>query len=163
MDQFAIGMGKKDHAILLDCRTLDYTYAPFVLKEHDVIIINTNKQRTLAGSKYNERRAQCEEALGDLQQELSIASLGELTMEGFEAHQHLIRNEINQKRAKHAVYENARTLKALEKLREGDLAGFGKLMNESHLSLRDDYEVTGLEAMPLSRRPGNKTVSLAPA
>nr|MDH3152773.1 galactokinase [Bacillus licheniformis] len=145
MDQFAIGMGKKDHAILLDCRTLDYTYAPFVLKEHDVIIINTNKQRTLAGSKYNERRAQCEEALGDLQQELSIASLGELTMEGFEAHQHLIRNEINQKRAKHAVYENARTLKALEKLREGDLAGFGKLMNESHLSLRDDYEVTGLE------------------
>ncbi|OJT59325.1 galactokinase [Bacillus licheniformis] len=145
MDQFAIGMGKKDHAILLDCRTLDYTYAPFVLKEHDVIIINTNKQRTLAGSKYNERRAQCEEALGDLQQELSIASLGELTMEGFEAHQHLIKNEINQKRAKHAVYENARTLKALEKLREGDLAGFGKLMNESHLSLRDDYEVTGLE------------------
>ncbi|QAT55571.1 galactokinase [Bacillus licheniformis] len=145
MDQFAIGMGKKDHAILLDCRTLDYTYAPFVLKEHDLIIINTNKQRTLAGSKYNERRAQCEEALGDLQQELSIASLGELTMEGFEAHQHLIRNEINQKRAKHAVYENARTLKALEKLREGDLAGFGKLMNESHLSLRDDYEVTGLE------------------
>lgn len=145
MDQFAIGMGKKDHAILLDCRTLDYTYAPFVLKEHDVIIINTNKQRTLAGSKYNERRTQCEEALGDLQQELSIASLGELTMEGFEAHQHLIRNEINQKRAKHAVYENARTLKALEKLREGDLAGFGKLMNESHLSLRDDYEVTGLE------------------
>lgn len=145
MDQFAIGMGKKDHAILLDCRTLDYTYAPFVLKEHDVIIINTNKQRTLAGSKYNERRAQCDEALGDLQQELSIASLGELTMEGFEAHQHLIRNEINQKRAKHAVYENARTLKALEKLREGDLAGFGKLMNESHLSLRDDYEVTGLE------------------
>ena len=136
MDQFAIGMGKKDHAILLDCRTLDYTYAPFVLKEHDVIIINTNKQRTLAGSKYNERRAQCEEALGDLQQELSIASLGELTMEGFEAHQHLIRNEINQKRAKHAVYENARTLKALEKLREGDLAGFGKLMNESHLSLK---------------------------
>ncbi|MDI5787713.1 hypothetical protein PO124_02275 [Bacillus licheniformis] len=81
---------------MLDCRTLDYTYAPFVLKEHDVIIINTNKQRTLAGSKYNERRTQCEEALGDLQQELSIASLGELTMEGFEAHQHLIRNEINQ-------------------------------------------------------------------
>ncbi|NWN81352.1 galactokinase, partial [Bacillus sp. (in: firmicutes)] len=145
MDQFAIGMGKKDHAILLDCRTLDYTYAPFVLKEHDVIIINTNKQRTLAGSKYNERRAQCEEALRDLQKELSIASLGELTAEAFEAHQHLIRSEINQKRAKHAVYENARTLKALEKLRGGDLAGFGKLMNESHVSLRDDYEVTGLE------------------
>ena len=145
MDQFAIGMGKKDHAILLDCRTLDYTYAPFVLKEHDVIIINTNKQRTLAGSKYNERRAQCEEALGDLQKELSIASLGELTAEAFEAHQHLIRDEINRKRARHAVYENARTLKALEKLRGDDLAGFGKLMNESHMSLRDDYEVTGLE------------------
>ncbi|OLF95681.1 galactokinase [Bacillus paralicheniformis] len=145
MDQFAIGMGKKDHAILLDCQTLHYTYAPFVLKEHDVIIINTNKQRTLAGSKYNERRAQCEEALRDLQQELPIASLGEMTAEAFEAHQHLIRDEINRKRARHAVYENARTLKALEKLRGDDLAGFGKLMNESHMSLRDDYEVTGLE------------------
>lgn len=145
MDQFAIGMGKKDHAILLDCQTLEYKYAPIALDDYAIMIINTNKQRTLAGSKYNERRAQCEQALGDLQQELSISSLGELTVEEFEKHKQLIKDEINQKRAKHAVYENARTLEALEKLQQRDLQRFGELMNESHVSLRDDYEVTGLE------------------
>jgi galactokinase len=145
MDQFAIGMGRKDHAILLDCQTLAYKYAPIVLDNHSIIIINTNKQRTLAGSKYNERRAQCEQALSELQQELSINSLGELTPSQFEEYKHLIKDETNQKRAKHAVYENARTLEALEKLQQGDLSRFGKLMNESHLSLKDDYEVTGLE------------------
>jgi galactokinase len=145
MDQFAIGMGKKDHAILLDCQTLAYKYAPIVLENHSIIIVNTNKQRTLAGSKYNERRAQCEQALSDLQQELSISSLGELTPAQFEEYKHLITDIVNQKRAKHAVYENARTLEALEKLQQGDLSRFGQLMNESHLSLRDDYEVTGLE------------------
>ncbi|WP_342429481.1 galactokinase [Neobacillus sp. FSL H8-0543] len=145
MDQFAIGIGKKDHAILLDCETLEYQYAPINMKDHVIMIINTNKQRTLAGSKYNERRAQCEAALKDLQRELSITSLGELTTDTFEKNKHLITNEINQKRAKHAVYENARTLEALEKLQRGDLQGFGKLMIESHQSLRDDYEVTGLE------------------
>ena len=145
MDQFAIGMGKKDHALLLNCQTLEYKYAPIVLDNHVIIIMNTNKQRTLAGSKYNERRSQCEQALSDLQQKLSITSLGELSPTEFEENKHLISDEINQKRAKHAVYENARTLEALEKLQQGDLNGFGKLMNESHLSLRDDYEVTGLE------------------
>ncbi|MDA7025137.1 galactokinase [Bacillus sp. CLL-7-23] len=145
MDQFAIGMGKKDHAILLNCQTLDYKYAPFTLNEHVMIIMNTNKQRTLAGSKYNERRIECEKALSDLQTTLSISSLGQLTTEEFETHRHLIQNKVNQKRAKHAVYENIRTLKALEKLQQGDLTAFGILMNESHLSLRDDYEVTGLE------------------
>lgn len=145
MDQFAIGMGKKDHAILLDCETLNYQYAPIVMNDHVIIIINTNKQRTLAGSKYNERRAQCEQALSDLQLRLSINSLGDLTPEEFEINKHLIRDETNQKRAKHAVYENARTLLALEKLQQGDLIAFGQLMNESHISLRDDYEVTGLE------------------
>ncbi|MCP8969856.1 galactokinase [Ectobacillus ponti] len=145
MDQFAIGMGKKDHGILLDCQTLQYEYAPLQMDGHVIIIINTNKRRTLAGSKYNERRAQCEQALQDLQQQLSITSLGELAPEQFEEHKHLIADEINQKRAKHAVYENARTLAALEKLQQGDLQAFGQLMNQSHLSLRDDYEVTGLE------------------
>jgi galactokinase len=145
MDQFAIGMGKKDHAILLDCDTLEYQYAPINMRDHVIMIINTNKQRTLAGSKYNERRAQCEAALQDLQKELSITSLGELSIDEFEENKHLITDEINQKRAKHAVYENARTLEALEKLQQGDLESFGKLMNESHQSLRDDYEVTGLE------------------
>ncbi|WP_419392910.1 galactokinase [Cytobacillus praedii] len=145
MDQFAIGMGKKDHAILLNCQTLEYKYAPIGLKDYVIMVINTNKHRTLAGSKYNERRIQCEQALSDLQQKLSISSLGELTPAEFEIHKHLIRDEINQKRAKHAIYENARTLDALEKLQQGDLHHFGKLMNESHRSLRDDYEVTGLE------------------
>lgn len=145
MDQFAIGMGKKDYAILLNCQTLAYAYAPFILKEHVIIIINTNKQRTLAGSKYNERRAQCEAALMELQQELPVTSLGQLTKEKFEQNRHLITDIVNQRRAKHAVYENARTLEAFEKLQLGDLTSFGNLMNESHLSLRDDYEVTGME------------------
>jgi len=145
MDQFAIGMGRENHAILLDCQTLAYQYAPLTMDDHAIIIINTNKQRTLAGSKYNERRAQCEQALHDLQQELSINSLGELTPEEFEQNKHLIRDSVNQKRARHAVYENARTLEALQQLQQGNLSLFGNLMNQSHVSLRDDYQVTGLE------------------
>jgi len=145
MDQFAIGMGKKDHAIHLNTATLDYNYAPIKLPNHSIVIINTNKSRTLAGSKYNERRSECEEALSDLKTELDIDSLGDLTPEAFETHRHVIQNEINQKRAKHAVYENARTLEALKRLKSNDLSAFGTLMNESHLSLQHDYEVTGLE------------------
>lgn len=145
MDQFAVGMGKKDHAMLLDCDTLDYHYAPVELEENVIMIINTNKTRTLAGSKYNERRAQCEAALSDLQTALDISSLGQLTKATFETNKALITNKTNCKRAKHAVYENARALEALENLHAGDLGTFGQLMNESHESLRDDYEVTGLE------------------
>ncbi len=145
MDQFAIGMGKQDHGIHLNTATLDYQYAPIKLEEHVIMIINTNKQRTLAGSKYNERRDQCEKALADLQTELNIRTLGDLTKEQFEKHKHLIKDEINQKRANHAVYENERTIEALKKLEANDLEAFGKLMNESHRSLQHDYEVTGLE------------------
>lgn len=145
MDQFAIGKGKKDHAILLDCQTLDYKYAPIELPNHSIMIIHTNKQRTLAGSKYNERRSECEQALADLQTELRIESLGELTSKQFEANKHLIKDPIHQKRAKHAVYENERTLVALEELQKGHIDSFGQLMNESHLSLQHDYEVTGIE------------------
>ncbi|MGN8645895.1 galactokinase [Gracilibacillus sp. HCP3S3_G5_1] len=145
MDQFAIGMGKEDHAMLLDCDTLNYQYAPIKLENHDIIIINTNKRRELADSKYNERRSQCETALADLQKELTINSLGELTPEQFEETRSFIKDEINQKRAKHAVYENARTIDALKKLNTGELEQFGKLINQSHISLRDDYEVTGIE------------------
>lgn len=145
MDQFAIAMGKKDHAIHLNTQTLEFSYAPIKLLNHSIIIIHTNKQRTLAESKYNVRRKQCEEALEDLQSELSIESLGDLTPEQFEANKHLIKNKTNQKRAKHAVYENARTLEALTKLKENDLSAFGRLMNESHKSLKEDYEVTGIE------------------
>ena len=145
MDQFAIGMGKKAHAILLDCNNLNYSYVPLELKDLILVIGNTNKRRGLADSKYNERRSQCETALSELQKILKIKSLGELSIEEFESNKHLINDEINRKRAKHAVYENQRTLKAKEALNRGDLVTFGKLMNESHISLRDDYEVTGIE------------------
>jgi len=145
MDQFAVGMGKKDNAILLDCNTLKYSYAPVILKDEVLVIGNTNKKRGLADSKYNERRAECEEALKDLQKELDIQSLGELSIEEFNKNEKLIKNEINRKRAKHAVYENQRTIKAQKELMEGNLKEFGRLMNESHVSLKDDYEVTGIE------------------
>lgn len=145
MDQFAIGMGKTNKAILLDCNTLEYSYSEIDLKDEILVIGNTNKRRGLADSKYNERRSQCEEALKDLQSELDIKALGELSIETFEKYKHLIKDEINAKRAKHAVYENQRTLFAKEALEKGDLVKFGKLMNESHISLRDDYEVTGIE------------------
>ena len=145
MDQFAVGMGKKDNAILLDCNTLKYSYAPVILRDEVLVIGNTNKKRGLADSKYNERRAECEEALKDLQKELDIQSLGELSVEEFNKSEKLIKNEINRKRAKHAVCENQRTIKAQKELMEGNLKEFGRLMNESHVSLRDNYEVTGIE------------------
>jgi galactokinase len=145
MDQFAIGMGKKDHAILLDTNTLKYEYIKTVLDGTSIVIANTNKRRGLADSKYNERRSQCEKALEDLQTKLRIKALGELDEEKFEVNKHLIKDEINTKRAKHAVYENRRTLKATKALKENDIYAFGKLMNDSHISLRDDYEVTGIE------------------
>ena len=145
MDQFAVAMGKKDHAILLDCNTLKYAYVPVVLKDEVIVIANTNKRRGLADSKYNERRAECDEALAELQTKLPIKALGELSIEQFEANKDLIKSPIRQKRAKHAVYENQRTLKAQKELSAGNLTEFGKLMNQSHISLRDDYEVTGVE------------------
>ncbi|NMH67528.1 galactokinase [Bacillus sp. RO3] len=151
MDQFAIGMGKKGAGILLDTHTLQYQYAPIDLEHHNIIIMNSNKRRELAGSKYNERRTECESALQSLQSVTDIDSLGELTEEEFELHKHVIRSETEQKRARHAVYENRRTLKALQCLQDGKLQEFGELMNESHLSLRDDYEVTGKELDALAQ------------
>ncbi|PKG25596.1 galactokinase [Niallia nealsonii] len=145
MDQFAIGMTKQEHAVLLNCQTLEYTHSPLQLKDASLVIANTNKRRGLADSKYNERRSECESALADLQKEMAIQSLGDMTPEAFDKNQHLIKNEMKRKRAKHAVYENARTKEAVVKLTDGDISGFGRLMNESHVSLRDDYEVTGKE------------------
>ncbi len=145
MDQFAIGMGRRDNAILLDCNTLEYTYSELKLEDEVVVIANTNKRRGLADSKYNERRGECERALEDLQKKLDIGSLGELTIDRFEAEKALIAHETDRRRARHAVYENQRTLKAVEALKSGDVEKFGELMNESHVSLRDDYEVTGTE------------------
>lgn len=145
MDQFAIGVGKENCATLLDTNTLKYSYAPINLVDSSIVISNTNKRRGLADSKYNERRGQCEAALKDLQKEVKINALGELSEEEFEKYKHLIVDEINRKRAKHAVYENVRTLKAVEALKNNEVELFGKLMNASHVSLRDDYEVTGIE------------------
>ncbi|SHJ93915.1 galactokinase [Geosporobacter subterraneus DSM 17957] len=145
MDQFACGMGKKDHAILLDTNTLKYEYVPAKLEGISIVIANTNKRRDLTVSKYNERRSECESALAALKKELNISSLGDLTEEIFEQYVHLIENEVQKKRARHAVYENQRTIKAVKALTAGDIRLFGKLMNDSHRSLRDDYEVTGTE------------------
>ena len=145
MDQFAIAMGRTDSAIFLDTADLSFEYAPIALDGAKIVILNTNKKRGLGDSKYNERRAECEAALASLQTKLSIQSLGELTEEEFEANKELIGDAIKIKRAKHAVYENQRTIKAVQALKDNDLALFGKLMIASHDSLRDDYEVTGKE------------------
>lgn len=145
MDQFASGMGKEDHAILLDCNTLDYEYVPLNLRGVSIVIINSNKKHALVTSEYNTRRKECEHALKELQQKLPIKALGELTIEQFEQNKHLITSEVEQRRAKHAVYENQRTLQAAAALKKGDLATFGKLMNQSHVSLRDDYETSAPE------------------
>lgn len=145
MDQFAIGFGKKDSAILLDCSTLKYKYSPINMAGYKIVIGNTNKKRGLADSKYNERRSECETALKELQKVKNINSLGDLTESEFEEIKNNITNPINRKRAKHAVYENQRTLKAVKALENNDLLKFGQLMIDSHNSLRDDYEVTGIE------------------
>lgn len=145
MDQFAIAMGKEDHAIFLDTADLSYTYAPVKLEGAKIVIACSNKKRGLGDSKYNERRSECETALSELQKEVDIQSLGELTEETFEAHKSAISSEVRIRRAKHAVYENRRTVQAVEALEKNDIVKFGQLMNASHVSLRDDYEVTGIE------------------
>ncbi|SFO18831.1 galactokinase [Proteiniclasticum ruminis] len=145
MDQFAVAMGKKDQAILLDTNTLEYRYSPVLLENASLVVSNTNKKRGLADSKYNERRAECEEALRRLQTVLPIASLGEIDSETFGKYQHVIQDEVLIKRAKHAVTENERTLLAVKALESNEIEEFGKLMNASHESLREDYEVTGVE------------------
>lgn len=145
MDQFAIAMGKKDKAIFLDTATLDYEYADIALGDCKIVILNTNKKRGLGDSKYNERRSECEAALAQLQEVVGINSLGDLNEEQFEIYKNAIKDEIWRKRAKHAVYENQRTVKAVEALKQGNLAQFGQLMIASHKSLQYDYEVTGTE------------------
>ena len=145
MDQFAIAMGKVNHAIFLDTADLSYEYAPIQLDGAKIVIACSNKKRGLGDSKYNERRSECEEALAELQQVVSVKYLGELSEEAFEQYKGAIKSEVRVRRAKHAVYENQRTLKAVEALKVGDIVRFGELMNASHVSLRDDYEVTGVE------------------
>ena len=145
MDQFAIAMGKASNAIFLDTADLSYTYAPIKLENAKIVIACSNKKRGLGDSKYNERRSECETALEEIKQVVGINTLGDLNEEQFETYKAAIKDEVRCKRAKHAVYENQRTVKAVEALKNNDVELFGQLMNASHVSLRDDYEVTGIE------------------
>jgi galactokinase len=145
MDQFASGMGAANHALFLNCDTLEFERVPLDLKSMKIVIANTNKRRGLADSKYNERRAQCESAVEALRTGKKIRNLSDLDLDDFHSLQHLIEDEVDRKRAKHVISENERTLAAIEALNAGDIEKFGQLMNESHDSLRDDYEVTGKE------------------
>ncbi|HGI2312437.1 TPA: galactokinase [Streptococcus agalactiae] len=145
MDQFAIGMGADKQAIYLDTNSLAYDLVPLELGDNIVVIMNTNKRRELADSKYNERRAECEKAVEELQIALDIKTLGDLDEATFDEYSYLIKDANRLKRARHAVSENQRTLKAKEALISGDLLRFGRLINASHVSLEHDYEVTGIE------------------
>lgn len=142
MDQFASAMGKKDHAIFLDTATLEFSYAPLVLTDYALIITNTNKKHKLIGSAYNDRRRESEEALEILQKYAEIKTLGDLSDEEFFRLEEKLEDPIIRKRAKHAVLENNRTVAAKKALEDGDYHEFGRLMNLSHVSLRDDYEVS---------------------
>jgi galactokinase len=145
MDQFAIAMGKKEQAIFLDTASLQYQYVPVQLKDAKIVLASSNKKRGLGDSKYNERRAQCEQALAELQKVREIPSLGALTSAEFEEIKEAVTDPVNRRRAKHAVCENERTVKAVELLKADKIEEFGELLNQSHISLRDDYEVTGIE------------------
>jgi galactokinase len=146
MDQFAIGMGKKNHAIKLKCDTLQYEYFPIHIDGYKLVITNTNKRRGLTNSKYNERRRECEEGLRRIRRELpEIRSLGDLRYEKWRKIAHVIKDEVIRKRVEHVVSENERVLLATQSLKENDLKKFGELMRASHESLRDLYEVTGRE------------------
>jgi len=145
MDQFAVAMGKENSAIFLDTADLSFEYAPIKLEGAKIIVTNTNKKHKLTDSQYNARRSMCEEALSILQKKLDIKGLGDLSIEEFEANKALLTDPDMQKKAKHAVYENQRTIEAVKALKNGDLEHFGKLMRQSHESLRDDYDVTGIE------------------
>lgn len=142
MDQFASAMGKKDCAIFLDTSTLNFEYAPVKLPTAKIVIANSKVKHSLVSSAYNDRRNECETALKDLQTVLDIKSLGELTEEEFESNKAVIKRDICRKRAKHAVYENQRAVKAVQALKNNNIEEFGRLMNASHVSLRDDYEVS---------------------
>ncbi|HHX62965.1 MAG TPA: galactokinase [Epulopiscium sp.] len=145
MDQFAVAMGKENHAILLDCDTLEYEYAPLKLEGYKLVIANTNKRRQLNESAYNERRAECDTALELLQKQFDVKYLCHISPEEFEAYAHLIEDPVINKRAKHVITENARSLEASKALAADDLERFGDLMVESHMSLKEDYAVTGVE------------------
>jgi UDPglucose--hexose-1-phosphate uridylyltransferase len=145
MDQFASAVSKKGSAMILNCETLQHDYIPLEFGDYRIVLANTNKKRELAGSKYNERRAECRQALMDIKKALDIKELCEMDMETFEKYKDQITSPVLQKRARHVVSENERVKKAVKAMKSKDLVALGKLLEESHVSLRDDYEVTGLE------------------
>jgi galactokinase len=145
MDQFAVGMGKKEHAIALDCATLDYDLIPLNINGYKLVITNSNKNHDLVTSKYNERRSECEQALAAINQKVKVNNLCDLGSEEFEKLASLMPNDTVYRRARHAVTENERVNEAIEVLQKGNLNRFGQLMNDSHRSLKEDYEVTGME------------------
>ncbi|MEY8752294.1 galactokinase [Alkalicoccobacillus gibsonii] len=152
MDQFAVGMGKKDQAIFLNTASLMYDHVPLELGTYHMVITNTNKQRTLADSAYNERRSECEGALRVLQDGgVMLETLSDLTTASWNECKDFIEDHMLSKRVNHVVMENQRVVDAIEVLRSGDLHAFGELMNASHQSLAADYEVTGYELDTLVR------------
>ena len=142
MDQFAVANGKKDCAIFLDTSDLSYEYANINLPDAKIVITNSKVKHSLVDGKYNERRQECAKALEQLQTVVDIKSLGDLTDEEFEKYKSAITDPEVLKRAKHAVAENQRTIKAVKALADNDVVTFGQLMNQSHISLRDDYKVS---------------------
>lgn len=151
MDQFAVNMSKKDHAILLDCATLKYAYLPLDLGDYEIIIMSTNKKHSLADSAYNDRVQECQEATKRLRQKLALERLGDIAEDTFDEYSYLINDETLLKRARHAVFENQRTIKAAKAMQDKDLDRLGRLINSSHVSLHFDYEVTGKELDTLAQ------------
>ncbi len=145
MDQFAVGFGKANHAINLNCDTLEYIYAPFNLGNRRLVITNTNKRRGLTDSKYNERRAECDRAVELISARRPIRNLSELNVSDMWMIDDYITDPVIRKRARHVISENGRTIAAIKALENNDIELLGKLMNESHDSLCSDYEVTGTE------------------
>ena len=143
MDQFAVGMSEVNKAIYLNTDTLEYELVPLELGEYTLVIANTNKKRSLSDSKYNERREECDKGIEILKNEnIEFNNLCDIFVEDYESISNLIEDKIINNRIKHAIFENDRTVKAVEALRSTDFIAFGKLMNESHDSLRDLYEVS---------------------
>jgi galactokinase len=145
MDQFAVGFGMRDHAIFLNCDTLEYENVPVILNDCSLIITNTNKRRGLTDSKYNERRSECDKAVELLQAYKPIRNLSELTIDTIPLLEKYIIDPVVRKRAKHVISENGRVVEAVKVLKENNIDRFGELMNQSHDSLKEDYEVTGTE------------------
>ena len=145
MDQFAVGFGKKDHAIFLNCDTLFFENVPIILTDCSLIITNTNKRRGLTDSKYNERRSECDKAVELLQKYKPVRNLSELTAGEINILEKYIHDPVIRKRAKHVISENGRVVEAVKVLKDNNIIRFGELMNQSHDSLKDDYEVTGME------------------